>query len=192
MDDNDVALAFHRALTITLGIEGGYSNRPTDRGGPTMWGITQHTYTAWLVAHGRPDADVASMRAADRDEIYRTEYWYPSHAHEIPSVSLACCHFDAFVNHRPTVAFRFLQVATDAPVDGVWGAVTKAAVENALAKDGEQIVVNAYLQARGAFYSSLVARDPTQHEYLRGWSNRLKTLAAAFGLRGTRQWTALA
>lgn len=50
--------------------EGGYTNHPADRGGPTRWGITQ----AVARAHGF----AGDMRVFPRDEaaaIYRRVYW---------------------------------------------------------------------------------------------------------------------
>lgn len=63
-----------KAISITLGYEGGYTNDRNDPGGPTNWGIT--IYDARL--HWKPDAtaeDVKAMPKSVAIEILRKKYW---------------------------------------------------------------------------------------------------------------------
>ncbi|MGH6856871.1 MAG: glycosyl hydrolase 108 family protein, partial [Methylocella sp.] len=48
---------------------------PRDPGGRTMEGVTQATYDAYRVKNSLERRDVFTMGAADRDKIYRNEYW---------------------------------------------------------------------------------------------------------------------
>lgn len=66
---------FQACLAFTLKCEGGRSNDPRDPGGRTMEGVTQATYDACRVKNDLGRRDVFTMGAAERDEIYRNEYW---------------------------------------------------------------------------------------------------------------------
>ena len=46
-------------INATIGVEGGYSNHPSDRGGPTRWGVTQ--------AKAREHGYVGDMRQYPRE-----------------------------------------------------------------------------------------------------------------------------
>lgn len=88
--------------------EGGYSNHPADRGGPTNWGITQ--------AVARDNGFVGDMRALPRATavaIYRRIYWdqpgYAFVAEMAPSVAAEL--FDTAVNMGVGTATGFLQRA---------------------------------------------------------------------------------
>ncbi len=66
-----------------LGKEGGYVDHPDDKGGPTMWGITQNTARA----HGyRGD-----MRDLTREQalmILEGDYWYGPRFDQVAQFSL--------------------------------------------------------------------------------------------------------
>jgi hypothetical protein len=66
---------FQVCLAFALKYEGGRSNDPRDPGGRTMEGVMQATYDAYRVKKGVGRADVYTISAAERDEIYRKEYW---------------------------------------------------------------------------------------------------------------------
>ena len=54
-----VAATYDEALRRLLVHEGGYSNHPSDPGGPTNFGITIHDYRKYV----KPDANAADVRA---------------------------------------------------------------------------------------------------------------------------------
>jgi lysozyme family protein len=65
---------YDEALRRLLVHEGGYTNHPSDPGGPTNFGITIHDYRKYV----KPSASAADVRAMRLDEakaIYRTKYW---------------------------------------------------------------------------------------------------------------------
>jgi lysozyme family protein len=66
---------FAACFAETESFEGGYSDESHDPGGATLKGVTQATYTAWLVLQKRPNAPVKDASDADIQAIYRTEYW---------------------------------------------------------------------------------------------------------------------
>jgi lysozyme family protein len=66
---------FQACVAFTLKYEGGKSDDPRDPGGRTMEGVTQATYDAYQIKKELGRRDVYTMGAAERDEIYRHEYW---------------------------------------------------------------------------------------------------------------------
>ncbi|CAA9545731.1 MAG: GH108 [uncultured Sphingosinicella sp.] len=94
-----------------IGREGGYSNHPADRGGPTRWGVTE----AVARAHGF----AGDMRSFPREEavaIYRRIYWLRPGFDRVAELApaIAAELFDTGVNMGPEVAAGFLQRALNA------------------------------------------------------------------------------
>lgn len=56
--------------------EGGYSNHPADRGGPTKYGITLPTLAVWR-GHSVSPEDVRALTAEEAKAIYRERYLQP-------------------------------------------------------------------------------------------------------------------
>lgn len=78
------ALNFDEALRRLLVHEGGYTNHPSDPGGPTNFGITIGDYRR----HVKPDASAADVRAiavADAKAIYRRHYWNALRCDDLPA-----------------------------------------------------------------------------------------------------------
>ncbi|MGA7489980.1 MAG: glycosyl hydrolase 108 family protein, partial [Xanthobacteraceae bacterium] len=68
------ASSYDEALRRLLVHEGGYSNHPSDPGGPTNWGITIHDYRKYVNPNATA-ADVRSMPLEAAKKIYRSKYW---------------------------------------------------------------------------------------------------------------------
>ena len=174
---------FEKSLSFTFGSEGGVSNHPADRGGLTSMGITASTlswaYKQKIVKHN-------DVRRLSRDEaalIYRKLYWEPSHAGEMPW-PLCALHFDAAVNHGLGGAAKLLQRTLNRlanlslVVDGSIGPKTQKVLKNEVLnmEVSAQYLRNfcaAYLDYREALFKSIVAHNPSQKVFLRGWMNRI-------------------
>ena len=66
-----------------LAHEGGYTNHPSDPGGPTNFGITIYDYRKYV----KPSATAADVRAMKLDEakaIYRAKYWAAQRCDDLP------------------------------------------------------------------------------------------------------------
>ena len=75
---------YTEALARLLAHEGGYTNHPSDPGGPTNFGITIIDYRKYV----KPDATAADIRAMKLDEakaIYRAKYWDAQRCDELPA-----------------------------------------------------------------------------------------------------------
>lgn len=165
--------------------EGGYSNHPADRGGPTRWGITQ--------AVARQHGFAGDMRVFPREEaaaIYRRLYWLRPRIADVAerAPELAAELFDTGINMGPAVASRFLQRAlnalnrngkdyADMAVDGAIGRVTLAALDAFLdhrGPSGEAVLIKAVEALQGERYLDLAERRPANEAFLYGWlANRI-------------------
>ena len=166
--------------------EGGYSNHPSDRGGPTNYGITE----AVARAHGYS----GSMRNLPREEaaaIYRRLYWLRPRFDQVAkrSKKVAGELFDTGVNMGPAVAATFLQRALsalnrdrkdypDLVPDGRIGAATLSALDTFLQirgkAGGEAVLLRALDALQGERYIRLAERRPANEAFLYGWlANRL-------------------
>jgi len=75
---------YDEALRRLLVHEGGYTNHPSDPGGPTNFGITIHDYRKYV----KPNATathVRSMNVAEAKAIYRRQYADPMRFDDLPS-----------------------------------------------------------------------------------------------------------
>lgn len=159
-------MSFDKALAFTLGIEGGYSNRRSDRGGPTFRGVTQRAYDSWRTRHQLATQPVDLMTDDELRALYFEDYWTPCRCEEM-TPSLGAAVFDMAVNSGATNAAVALQQAVSVAQDGRIGPETLAAA--AVAAD----VVLKFLKARGALYRDDVASHPGDVDNLHGWISRL-------------------
>ncbi|HUG46624.1 MAG TPA: glycosyl hydrolase 108 family protein, partial [Sphingomicrobium sp.] len=165
-----------------------YVNHPSDRGGPTNYGITE----AVARAHGYQ----GSMRRLPREEavaIYKRLYWLRPRfdAVEKRSRPVAAELFDTGVNMGPAVATTFLQRALsalnrerkdypDLVPDGRIGPATLAALDSFLkirgTSGGETVLLRALDALQGERYIRLAERRPANQAFLYGWlANRIGT-----------------
>lgn len=120
------AANYDTSLARVLKHEGGYTNHPSDPGGPTNFGITVHDYRRYIKANGTA-ADVRAMTLADAAKIYRARYWHALRCDELPA-GLDYAVFDYGVNSGTGRAARVMQrllgvsegtAITDAVIAGV-------------------------------------------------------------------------
>ncbi|HEY8274045.1 MAG TPA: glycosyl hydrolase 108 family protein [Pseudolabrys sp.] len=83
-------------LPLLLAHEGGYSNHPSDPGGPTNFGITIFDYRKY-VNPGATAADVRAMTVEEAKRIYRARYWDAQRCDELPA-GLDYAVFDYGIN----------------------------------------------------------------------------------------------
>ena len=155
---------FGKALAIILDHEGGYVDHPQDPGGATNLGITIATLSDWL---GRPatKGDVRALTVADARPIYRTRYWQPIRAGDLPA-GLDLAMFDYAVNSGPSRAARELQRILGVAADGVVGPITIAAARS---RDTKRLI-EALSDARLLFLRGL----PHWGTFGRGWERRVR------------------
>jgi lysozyme family protein len=170
--------------------EGGYTNHPADRGGPTRWGITE----AVARAHGYGGA-MAHLPRKDAEAIYTRLYWLRPRFHQVArrAPKIAAELFDTGANMGPGVAATFLQRALtalnrngrdypDLTPDGRVGPLTLAALDAFLsvrgAETGETVLLRALEALQGERYLRLAEKRPANEAILYGWlANSLRLVS---------------
>lgn len=172
------ARQFRRCLDLVFGFEGGFSDHPLDRGGPTNLGITLDTLTGWRrkMAGGAGQAvavtaeDVRNLSRDDATEIYRAEYWNALNCDNLPAgVDLVV--FDFGVNAGPVRAARLLQQAVHVDQDGQVGKITTGAAQSI----DPAHIINTFSNGRMEHYRSL----GNWETFKDGWTRRTQEIAAA-------------
>jgi len=169
-----------KIIDAAIGREGGYSNHPADRGGPTKWGITE--------AVARKNGFTGDMRTLDRAgavNIYKNQYWHKpgfSKVHDI-SPRIAEELFDTGINMGPAVPIGFLQRAlnalnrngkdySDIAVDHNIGPATLSALNSYIklrGKEGEDVLMKALEALQGERYIKLAEGRAANEAFLYGW-----------------------
>jgi len=166
---------FRQALKWVLQSEGGNDDDPADHGGRTSRGITQREDNAYRHMAGLPLIDVWQEKQEIIEDIYHKSYWMPYCPTMPPGVDYI--FFDCSVLSGPGRAVKDLQKALshlghDLHVDGHIGMVTSAALVQAAKYDLGKLI-DAMSVARQDFYNAIVAHNPSQRKFIRGWSNRV-------------------
>lgn len=146
-----------------------YSDRASDRGGPTKGGITLDTLSRWL----ERDASIAELRAlpeGDARTIYASMFVYWPHFDQIVDTLLRWQVVDCGVMSGTDRATRWLQMAAGVKVDGKFGPVTANRV-NSLSPHSLGIKL---ATTRIRFLGNLITNDRTRDERpnAAGWMNR--------------------
>lgn len=187
----DAEKNFERAIVFVLDHEGGRNfnvvagspvmkqSAKTDKGGPTVYGITMSTlrtaYAAGVVSH----RDICKLTQAEAKDIYRKNYWDRYGWGEIEWPACLCC-FDCSVNHGKFAAI-LQRAATECGhktiIDGKFGPKTFAALKACNPKT----LASAIYKQRKKYYEALAA-DPSQTRFLRGWLRRAEDMARTAGV----------
>ena len=157
---------FAAALKRVLVFEGGKVDHPRDPGGRTNQGVIQRVYDGYRARKGWPKRDVYLMEAAERDEIYRAQYWDAVRGDDLPA-GVDYVVFDGAVNSGPAQSVKWLQRALGGvKIDGELGEATLAAVT---AHPDHDALIAAICARRLAFLKAL----RTWSTFGKGWSARV-------------------
>lgn len=162
-----------------------YTNYAADRGGPTRWGITQATLSAF---RGRPvtPTEVQNLTEDEARRIYRENYIVkPGFVHILAlSEAVGAKLIDQGVNVGTGRAGKWLQIAlnafnrqgrdyADIAVDGQVGSGTIRAMREFFEfrgkAKGEAVLTRALNCQQGAHYLALIAKSEDQETFAFGW-----------------------
>lgn len=160
--------------------EGGYVDHPSDRGGPTMYGITQAVARANGYAGAMRDMPEALARS-----IYERRYIVEPGFQRVAELSEPIAHemIDTGVNMGVSVPGPWLQrwlnvfnargsKYADVFVDGRIGPVTLDALQSFLrwrGAEGAQVMVVALNVLQGGRYLEIAEKTQTQEDFIYGW-----------------------
>jgi lysozyme family protein len=160
---------YDEALRRLLGHEGGYTNHPSDPGGPTNFGITIADYRRYV----KPKAaatDVRAMRLDQAKAIYRTKYWAAMRCDQLPA-GLDYAVFDYGVNSGVGRVRKVLQRLLGFRDDGRIGEALLAAIRKRDVRD----LIARLCDERLAFLKRL----KTWPVFGSGWGRRVGEVRAA-------------
>ena len=170
-----------RLIADLIELEGGYVNHPSDKGGPTKYGITLKTLSAY---HGEQleAQSVKLLSKSEAEEIYEAEYFDKPGIRGLPEL-LQPVVFDMAVNMGPVSAVKLLQrvihkLGSPVAIDGHLGPRTMQSAVIACNVYGFDVLRSICL-ARKEYYRNLVDADPTQSVFLTGWINRANSFLLA-------------
>lgn len=171
---------FEDAWKRTGAVEGGYTNNPNDKGGPTNHGITEVVARAHGYAGDMKDLPLSTAVA-----IAKAQYWDILGLDDIGSYSAPIANelFDTGYLSGYGVAGLFLQKALnlfnrgakdypDIAEDGHPGKVTAAALAKFLAlrgTDGEKVMLRCLNCQQGALFLSIGRSTPQDEDFEFGW-----------------------
>ena len=163
------ASSYDEALRRLLVHEGGYSNHPSDPGGPTNFGITLADYRKYVKPNATA-ADVRAMKVADAKAIYRSKYWNAMRCDEL-AAGVDYCIFDYAVNSGTGRAPKVLQRLLGRPVTG---RMDDATVRFANTRDAKRLIAE-ICDERLRFLQGL----RTWPVFGNGWGRRVREVRAA-------------
>lgn len=194
---------FNAAMVALLKNEGGFVNDPHDAGGATKYGISLRFLLAEgkvdLDHNGRADfdldmdgdidgQDIRLLSVDDAKALYHRCFWQAVQADQYPR-PLGEAMFDQAVNGGLVAARKLLQRAVNLclmrqpvtsllAVDGQIGPATNQAVLKVLQypAQGMPALIEAYRDAVKERYRAIVARNPSQQRFLKGWLARADRL----------------
>lgn len=161
-----------------------YTNRATDKGGPTKYGITQAALARHRKRSVTPE-EVAALKESEARAIYMQDYVYAPNFDLLLPISgpVAVEVIDTGVNMGQEVAATFLQRClnvfngrgayyADLTTDGHVGAVTARALAAYLGRrgeEGEKALLMALNELQGARYIELAEKREANEDYVYGW-----------------------
>jgi lysozyme family protein len=163
------AASYDEALRRLLIHEGGYSNDPSDPGGPTNFGITIFDYRKYV----KPDAtaaDVKAMQVEEAKAIYKTKYWDAQRCDELPG-GVDYAVFDYGVNSGIGRSGKVLRGCLKLSASS--SAVDDTVVAAARVADAKTLIV-AICDERLRFLQSL----KTWGVFGKGWGTRVAEVKA--------------
>jgi lysozyme family protein len=157
-----------------------YTDRASDRGGPTKWGITLASWRTYRRDPSIQATDVQRITEAQAREYYRFVHIVEPRFDQVRDQTLRELLIDAGVNHGPRHPIKWVQWAAEVKQDGQLGPISLAAI-NAAAPLELFLWVCSY---RIRLYGRLTSSDPelqraraagirTQAENTAGWCNRV-------------------
>lgn len=170
---------FHKAMEHLFKVEGtAYTNRDSDAGGPTKFGITQRTLDKWCRLKNDEELDVKYLTKYQALEIYRKFYWDKLMLSQASQQAYALVLFDQGVNQGiERVVIRLQQVLNHNErdcrlvVDGIMGPKTLRQLNTAKLR-----TMIEFLKASQLYYATITRDNPFNAANIKGWIARTHIL----------------
>lgn len=164
----DFSLYFDKLLLH----EGGYVDDPLDKGGATKYGVTIAVWKQYGYDKNGDEIidkeDVKLISKEDAFNIAKKLYWDAVKGDQINNQSIAEFIFDWGYNSGPKTAIKHTQQVLGVTVDGLIGPKTLKAIN----ESPQEELFNKLKAKRKLFFEAVVANNPSQKKFLKGWLNR--------------------
>ena len=163
---------FDKAMVVVFAHEGGYSDSPSDPGGPTNFGISTK-----FIKDNNLDFDIKELTKDEAKLLYREYFWDPHRFSAITNSDFATKIFDTAVNIGPLPAIKIAQrvlmhIYEPMLLDGIIGHQTLEALNHIV---DANFFMNNYRDYLQHYYYDLVIRNPKLEPNLVGWLKRAKS-----------------
>lgn len=152
----------------------GFADVPGDRGGATMCGVTLGTYEAFCRRKGYPRPTVARLRNLPYShwrEILKTTFWDRCNADLINDFWVGAAIVDwAWISGAGII--KRIQRLVHVGDDGIIGPKSLEAIN----RRDPRWLVNEISGLRKAHMRSIVAANPSQQKFLKGWLRRADSI----------------
>lgn len=168
--------AFEIAVTKTIHKEGAPNTEDGDRGGTTVYGISQ-AFLSRISGGPVSSGHVLGLSLKDAKDIYRLYFWLQPRIHKLHDDALREAVFDQGVNRGPENSVKSLQKAYSAlskrnlAIDGILGPKTLEAVTTVDAA----AMLKQFVKESQIAYARIVQVNQSQAKFLVGWLNRTWT-----------------
>lgn len=153
-----------------------YTNRKSDRGGATKYGITLATWKKVGYDKNGDRAitaeDIKLLTEDDYNRVFKLNFWDACWGDHIKNQSVANLLIDFAYNSGVSRAIRHVQSLVGAKQDGIMGPATLSAINNF--KQGQWVLFDKLKVDRIAYLHEIVKNDPKQDPNLPGWLRRNK------------------
>jgi lysozyme family protein len=183
-----MTLATDKIINEVVAREGGYADHASDRGGPTMYGIT----AAVARANGY-EGDMRNLPLTLARSIYERRYIVEPRFDQVLAIheGIGVEMIDTGVNMGPARAAEFLQrwlnafnargsKYADMFVDGRLGPISLDCLRKYLAWRGQQeggtVLLRALNAAQAMRYLEIAEANPSQEDFIYGWVRERVTI----------------
>ncbi len=179
--------AFKPAYEFAMKWEGGYVNDPDDRGGETYKGLSRPANPGWegwkIIDSLKPLKKGAKIENKALNESHYN--WSKSHFWDSQNYGLlnsqevanACFDFGVWASGHNKTALKTISQMTGKTFSK-WN---KEAIKAINAQNPGEFL-KLLFQNRKDFYTAIVEKNPSQQKFIKGWNNRLKSLADFVGV----------
>ncbi|WP_179865493.1 MULTISPECIES: glycosyl hydrolase 108 family protein [unclassified Bacillus (in: firmicutes)] len=180
---SDEKAVFKSGLTIVKELEGSAcTNHVKDHGGLTKYGITQNVYDEYRDGHNLGRNSVCKISSKEIEDIIYKTYYVPTNGTKMSS-KLAIVMLDTAVNFGKGTAYAIFQRAMGIDKGKTnWGPLTNYSF-NHLATNQENDVALRMIFERMRSRYNIVAKDPSQGDFLKGWLARDQKLLTKLALK---------
>jgi len=186
-----------KSLAKLFKFEGIYSFDKDDNGGETYFGISRNSFPNWIgwkiIDSTKNAPHFLEILKANLDlerlvfDFYYSNFWTAMKCDVLPEF-LSTELFELSVNVGTNKATKIVQTAVnllnnnqkyykDIQIDGSFGNVMLAALQNCLAHNPIKRLFNVINILQGTFYIELMQKNPTNEKFI-GWFNRIEIINA--------------